>query len=124
MARLTQSLIKKQFEWTSKCFKQAVLTAYKDVLPKSASRWGLNQIKKYIMYREVSEVNGTWYGYERDVNEFYLTNIVKLDTEKIEIIIDAYNKGKQHRSPLTIEVLTSELLDRALRSETRRRHGK
>ena len=40
----------------------------------------------------------------------------------LELIVDAYNRGKQYRSAGTIDVILSELLERSVNPETRSEH--
>jgi hypothetical protein len=62
--------------------------------------------------------------HSQQTNEIYLSYIRQLKTHQIELIIEAYTKGKQYRSAATIDVLMSELLERATNPETRKKRGK
>ena len=56
-----------------------------------------------------------------EVNTLYLEKLCKLDTQKLELIIEAYNKGKQYRSASTIDVLLSELFERSINRGKRKK---
>jgi hypothetical protein len=107
MARWTKQLIREQFAWTSKCFKQALLDLYGHKLTELEKSCDVPAILETLAVRRIYPQQ------DQQTNERYLTYITKLPTNQIELIIEAYSKGKFKRSPLTIDVLLSELLERA-----------
>lgn len=115
--RWTKKRIKEQFSWTNECFRKALLDVYGETLSAEEKRGTTSQIGKTLFFKD-KEIHC------QQTNEAYLAYLCKLPTEQIELIIDANAKGKQHRSPLTIDVLMSELLERAANPDTRKKHGK
>jgi len=108
--RWTKKLVKKQFMWTNHCYKLALLDFYGDKIPKERHNDSANNLQKFIVF-------DLGFSTRRDndkITELYYSHIKKLSTEKIILIIEAYNLGKQGRSPLTIDVLTTELLERTI----------
>ena len=104
-------LIKKQLAWTDVCFKQALLDVFGDQLSDEEKLLKGVQLKQLIADKD--DANYIVDGWPPSVNEAYLVHMRKLTTDQIELILEAYNKGKQWRSPLTIDVLTTELFERA-----------
>jgi hypothetical protein len=117
MARWSKKLLREQMSWTSRCFRRALLDVYGETLTDEEKNLDLLDLKVII----VRKGNEIW---TQQTNEIYLGYLRELKTDQIELIIDAYTKGKQYRSPLTIDVLMSELLERSANPETRKTHGK
>lgn len=115
--RWSKKRIREQFSWTNKCFYKALLDVYGDILSNEEKKGTTVDVSRVILGKG-KEIHC------QQTSEAYLSHLRKLTTEKIELIIDANVKGKQHRNPLTIDVLMSELLERSAISETRKKHGK
>lgn len=111
MARITQRLVDKQFQWSNECWRKAILEVYSDELTVAHNVWSVNELTALL-----TNHRRDW---RPEVHKVYLERLVELPTDQIEIIIETYNKGKFPRSPLTIDVLTSELLERSINSETK-----
>jgi hypothetical protein len=117
MAKWSKKLIRQQMSWTNKCFRKALLDIYGDELTNEEKNLDLMDLKVILM-RQGKEVHSQY------INEIYLGYLCELKTDQIELIIDAYTKGKQYRSAATIDVLMSELLERSANPESRKKHEK
>lgn len=117
MARWSKKLIREQMSWTNKCFHKALLDVYGEELTNEEKSLDLVDLKVILKQKK----KDVW---SQHVNEIYLNYIRQLKTDQIELIIDAYTKGKQYRSAGTIDVLMSELLERSADSETRKNNEK
>jgi hypothetical protein len=112
----TEKRIWDQLQWTNECYHKALWLEYHPV-PfcqdyDTYKKFGIPEMKDMLASYELPIHSDA-------INTKYLDFICKLDTEKLELIIDAYNKGKQYRSALTIDVIMSELLERVTNSETK-----
>jgi hypothetical protein len=117
MAKWSKKLIRQQMSWTNKCFHSALVEVYSDDLTDEEKSLDLLDLK-VILVKKGKEVHSQF------INEIYLRYLSDLKTDQIELIIDAYTKGKQYRSASTIDVLMSELLERCANPESKRIHGK
>lgn len=115
--RWSKKRIREQFSWTNRCFLKALLDVYGDILSNEEKRGTTVDVSRAVLGKG-KEIHC------QQTSEAYLLHLRKLKTEQIELIIDASAKGKQHRNPLTIDVLMTELFERSANSETRKKHGK
>jgi hypothetical protein len=113
MTRWTKKLIAKQLAWTDECFLAALHERYWNVLSEAEREMELLDLKRLIELDWREEVRTP------EINDIYIRNLIKLETEKLELIVEAYQKGKQYRSGATIERIMTELLERAVNSETK-----
>ena len=94
------------------CYHDALLEHFGHFLTAAEKRSSTRKIKEMLLSRfDYATKNFP------EVSTSYLDNLRKLETEKIELIIEAYNKGKQWRSSSTIDVLLSELFERITNPE-------
>ena len=112
-------MIDTQFSWTNECFKQALIETYGHQLSEEDKALSCVELSRIIANENDIGRFKTGKGWPAPVNEAYLRNIRQLPTEQIELIVEAYNKGKFNRSPLTIDVLLSELMERVIENQTR-----
>jgi hypothetical protein len=118
MAKWTQKLITQQLEWTNVCFDRALLDVYGHQLDEREKKLSGTRLKLAIAQKNNENLIAA-HALNRTVlqspavNEAYLHHIRQLPTEQIELIVEAYQKGKQTRSYSTIDVLMSELFERA-----------
>lgn len=117
MAKWSKKLLRQQMSWTNVCFRKALLEVYGDELTDEEKSLELLDLK-VILVKKGKETHS------QPINEIYLRYLSDLKTDQIELIIDAYTKGKQYRSAATIDVLMSELLERSAYPETRKKHEK
>lgn len=124
MARWTKKLIEQQLTWTNDCFRLALIEVFGHILTNEQKSLNTRELKLELigLWRAKYDPKRGWV-WPEEVNQAYLKYLRLLPTEQIELIIEAYNKDKFSRSPLIIEVLTSELLERVMNSETRNKHG-
>lgn len=119
MARWNKKNIEQQLRWSNDCYRSAILTYFGHLLTKKEKELSIPRIKHILLDKlEVERFDFP------ELNTIYLNNLRQLETEKLELIIDAYNKGKQYRSASTIDVLLSELFERATTSPIRRKRVK
>lgn len=115
MARWTKKRIAEQLAWSDACYREALLHHYDYLLSKEDRALSIRQIKRVLKEKlETEQITAP------EVNTDYLNNLRQLDTEKLELIVEAYNKGKQYRSANTIDVLLSELFERATNPSKRK----
>jgi hypothetical protein len=115
VARWSKSLIAKQLEWSEACYREALLHHYGHLLNSGEKAEPIRYIKLTLKEKLGEEPISS------DVNSTYLDNLRKLDTNQLELIIEAHNKGKQYRSPSTIDVLLSELFERATNPQKKKK---
>lgn len=110
MARMTKKLVMAIFKKTNDCFKEALTEEYPDVFesldPKEADE---GYMKMELVRRGLS-----WR--TESVTFRYLSKLKGLSSEDISLIIEAHNKRKGIRSPVTIHALTDELFERSVNS--------
>ena len=117
MARWTKKLIAEQLAWSGVCYRQALFHHYGHLLGDKEKRLHNGMVIELIRERlKVAKLQ------DPELTATYLYNLCKLSTDKIELIIEAYHKGKQWRSPSTIDVLLSELFERST-NKKRRENG-
>lgn len=116
MARWTKKLIAKQIEWTDNAFRDALHELYGKYLSEAEKEMDLLDLKRLIELDWREEVRTP------ESNALYIRNLKRLPTEQIELIIEAFQKGKQYRSGATIEHLMTELFERSAIPETRNEH--
>jgi len=117
MATWTKKLIAKQLRWSDVCYRKAILSHYGYLLNDEQKKLPLRELKAIIC--DVGDIDMRLMS-TPEVTAIYLKNLCRLSTDKIELIVEAYNKGKQFRSPSTIDVLLSELFERATNPQRRK----
>lgn len=115
MARWTKKLIAQQLAWSDEAFKEALLEYYADKLSEDEKEMDTIDLKRLIQLDWREKVRSP------EINDIYIRNLLKLETEKLELIVEAYQKEKQFRSGATIEHIMTELFERAANSETRKK---
>ena len=118
MIRWSKKNIAKQLAWSDVCYRKAILHHYGEYLDSEEKKMPMMTVKHLLNERLGIEKTAP------EVNETYLKELCKLDTNKIELIVEAYNKKKQWRSASTIDVLLSELFERATNPEKRKKYEK
>lgn len=109
-----KDLAKLQFEWTETCYKQALLEHYGHIFNKEwMKKLECRQLVEYLVDRVGRKYNTP------EVHNTYIRYIKLLSTDKLNIIVEAYKQGKQHRAPDTIEQISTELFERAANTETK-----
>ena len=117
MARWTKKLIAQQLAWTDVCYRRALLDHYDHLFTEEERDYDTPEMTLILQeHLKVKHVTSP------ELNTTYLKYICELETDKLELIVEAYNKGKQYRSASTIDVLLSELFERSANPETRSKH--
>jgi hypothetical protein len=107
MARWNKKKHEQQLRWSNDCYRNAVLTHFGHLLNDKEKELSIPRIKQLLMKKlEVERFDFP------ELNTIYLNNLCQLETDKLELIVEAYNKGKQYRSASTIDVILSELFER------------
>ena len=113
---LTKKRIVEQLEWSNACYRDAIYRHFGHILPIEADACSIGKVKLMVM--ESLEVDSFDFP---DVTTTYLNNLRQLETDQLELIVEAYHKGKQWRSASTIDVLLSELFERATQKQKRKK---
>lgn len=117
MATWNNKLIKRQFRWTSKCYHKAVLEYYGDVLTDDEKKLPPDAWPSCVSYTLGNiDINTP------ELNNIYLKYVCELHSIKLSLILEAVAKGVQRRAQHTVDVISTELFERAANSETRRKH--
>lgn len=114
MARWTKKLLKEQMTWTNGCFLQALREVYAPYLTRREKRLDLNGLTALIRFDWREEIHTP------ETNAAYLKNLCKLSDRKLNLILEANQKGKQRRNQTTIDAIMTELFERSV-PETRKR---
>jgi hypothetical protein len=118
---ITKDTIRNQQNWTNECFRQALLVYYKDVFDMDKAKNSVRNVKDLVNILRGIKSIGSKYN-TPELHRLYIKNILKLNTDKLEVIVECNRQGKQRRNPDTIEQILTELLERSLISETREKH--
>ena len=114
--KITKKLIKAQLAWTDACFRRALLTHYDEFLSKEEKQLPCNELKRLILLDWREQVRTP------EINEIYMKFVLAMSTERLSIIAEVFQAGKQYRSPLTIEAIMTELFERSANPETRKQY--
>ena len=118
MARWTKKLIAQQNEWTSECFKRVLLDVYGKSLSHEEKAMPCNELSIHLRLDLHEEIHTP------ETAALYLKYVLALDSEKLSLILEAFQKGKQYRKQETIDAIMTELFERSANSETKRRRRK
>ena len=97
--------------WTNECYRTALLERY-EFLSDYGDAKSLDDMKMILINRNM-EINSP------EITQLYYKQLRKLDDKKLNLIVEAYQKGKQKRSGETIEGILTELLERSAGPETK-----
>ena len=124
MARWTKKLIKQQMSWTDECFKEALIDVYGRRMSVAEKEQSCEDIKQTILSWN-DEVDNIGIPIRSpEINAMYRKHLCELDSEKLSLILEAFQKNKQYRSQVTIDAIMTELFERSTNPETRGKHGK
>lgn len=107
---LTNNQIKKQWNWTNACFRQALVEHYALKLDYHEKLHNLHHLKKVLEVRKLP-MNSP------EINDLYKKNILALPTDKLNLILQAAVASRRKQE--TIDAIQTELFERAVNSETR-----
>ena len=113
MVTWTKQRVAQQLAWSNACYRDAISAHYGHLLKDKEKKLPIRELKEVICNKLDLDIRHLS---TPEVTTLYLNNLCQLSTEKLELIVDAYNKGKQWRSASTIDVLLSELFERATNS--------
>lgn len=118
MARMTKEKVAEIWDWTNKCYESAFMSIH----PGAAKCKYLVSFKllQNAIRREELYGKPFWDPAEvrQAISREYERLVCQLTTEQLQLIIEAHQKGKIHRAPVTISMITTELFERELRGET------
>ncbi len=113
MARWTKKLLKEQMGWTDECYKKALIEVYGADMTPAEKEQNVIDMKRMIWADWNEEIRTP------EINAIYLRNLCQLESEKLSLILEAFQKGKQHRAQVTMDAIMTELFERSANSETR-----
>jgi hypothetical protein len=118
MARMTRKMVDEIMGVTNSCYRDALITYHKKFLKKHniGEPITVGFLKNYLLGHNKPIHN-------EDINRLYLANMLKLSTNWLELILEAHNKEKIVRKPLTIIAIADELFERSANSESTEKHG-
>jgi hypothetical protein len=114
--RWTKKRIEEQLEWTADCYKQGLIDIYGEHMSEAEKEQSCADICRMIQLDWREEIHTP------ETSVLYLKYMRQLSTKKLELILDAYKRGKQWRNATTMDVIMSELFERSVNPETRGKH--
>ena len=109
MARMTKKSVQHIWDITNVCYKGALLEEYPEFW-KRYTPASIRLISEFNMKEELFQA-GLPYKSE-SINDRYLAKVLQLTSEELSLIVEADQKGKIRRSPVTIHAILDELLHR------------
>jgi hypothetical protein len=116
MARWTKRLIKDQMHWSSLCFRKALLDTYGSKMSEAEKSMSVEELKTLIRLDWREEIRTP------EINALYLKYLCELSTAKLSLILEAFQKGKQIRSQITMDAVMTELFERSV-NKTSKTHA-
>ena len=110
---LSERQVKSQIFWTNGCYRHAILEHY---------GWSLSKKEKRLKGRELrfavlAKTKKTELDHE--VHLIYMRNVLAMTSERLAIIVIAFQTGQQYRKQETIDAIMTELFERSANSETK-----
>lgn len=109
MARMTKKLITHIWDMTNACFREALIEEHPDFwskfIPSYLENLSVEDIKSELHMAGLPFRSVT-------INDRYLIKVLKLTSDELSLIVEADQKGKIKRSPVTIHAILDELLHR------------
>ena len=116
MARWTKKLKAKQLAWTDACYRQSLLDLFGHRMSKEEKDFDTKDMRRLVGLDWNENLRTP------EINAIYLKHICKLSSEKLSLILEAFQKGKQWRSQVTMDAIMTELFERSANPETRGNH--
>lgn len=116
MGPLSQKMIKKQAFWTNDCFRKALLTHFGHLLDETQRSYSLEKLKRVLVDLKKVDIRTP------EVNDTYLKLICQMSTSKLSVILQASKEGQMLRAQHTLDVIATELFERAADPESREEH--
>jgi hypothetical protein len=112
---LSRTQIKKQLFWTNGCFRAAIIEFYGEFLSKEEKRYTSYQLQQLIIRNWDAKIDPA-------VHVIYMKKLLAMSSEKLNLILQAYQVGSQWRKQETIDAIMTELFERSADPETRSKH--
>lgn len=112
MEKLPERQIKKQLFWTNGCYRAALMEFYDARLTKKEKRMNLHQLKERI-------TKGWNEKMPAEVHTIYIRRLLSLPSNKLSIILLAFQTGQQYRKQETVDAIMTELFERSANPESK-----
>jgi len=113
MARMTKKLIRQIWSWTNECYKQCLIELHPQIFTAQDYEKDEFELKSILVDKGLPYKS-------KEINDLYLIKLKTLTSDQINLIVEADNKKKINRSPVTIHALMDELFERSADPETRK----
>jgi hypothetical protein len=110
---LSERQVKSQIFWTNGCYRHALLEHYGWSLSKKEKRLKVREMRCAIL-EKTKKVE-----LDSEVHTIYMRNVLAMTSERLAIIVYAFQTGQQYRKQETIDAIMTELFERSANSETK-----
>jgi hypothetical protein len=111
MSELTSRQVKRQLFWTTGCYRAALLEHYYGLLSEKEKKLNCQRLRRRIMEYD-DEI-------DPEVHHLYIKKVLAMSTERLDLIVKAFQTGQQYRKQDTIDAIMTELFERAVSPETK-----
>ena len=110
---LSKTQIKRQLFWTNGCYRHAMLERYGHLLNNKEKKLNIEDLRHLLISKhKVGE-------FSPKVHDSYMKRVLAMDSEKLSLIVHAFQTGQQYRKQETIDAIMTELFERSANPETK-----